>query len=128
MNNEALILTHGMLDTENGSVQFGDGEAGRRPPTADEQLKAGYRIGLGDLRNPAAGAKQRVDIAVQGPKSKDILLSGPLSASGYALQSRTIFSDENSWTRVQPAPVVEGSQNQVTDPISGPAKFYRLKK
>ncbi len=64
-----------MLDTENGSVQFGDGEAGRRPPTADEQLKAGYRIGLGDLRNPAAGEKQRVDIALQGPKSKDILLS-----------------------------------------------------
>lgn len=46
-------------------IRFGDGEAGRRPPTADEQLEAGYRIGLGDLRNPAAGVKQRVDIALQ---------------------------------------------------------------
>jgi len=63
------------LDSENGAIQFGDGEPGRRPPTADGQIKAGYRVGLGDLRNPAAGEEQRVDLALQGPKSKDILLA-----------------------------------------------------
>jgi glycine hydroxymethyltransferase len=63
------------LDTENGAIRFGDGKSGQRPPTADEQLKAGYRVGLGDLRSPAYGAARRVDIALQGAASKDILLA-----------------------------------------------------
>jgi len=33
------------------------------------------RISLRDLRNPTAGADQRVDVALQGPKSRDVLLS-----------------------------------------------------
>ncbi|MBZ0290876.1 MAG: hypothetical protein K8I30_24840, partial [Anaerolineae bacterium] len=44
-----------MLDPEYHVVRFSDGAPGKRPPTADEQLKAGYRVGLGDLRSPAYG-------------------------------------------------------------------------
>jgi hypothetical protein len=58
----------------------------------------------------------------------NLLLSWPLSAPGYTLQSTTNLADNNSWTTLTNAPVIVGSQNQVTDAISGPAKFYRLKK
>ena len=58
----------------------------------------------------------------------NVLLSWPLSAQGFALQGTTNLMDVNSWTPVAAMPVVEGSRNRATDPISGPAKFYRLKK
>ncbi len=55
-----------LLDAWSGDVDLG---GGKRLP------KGGNRCTLRDLRNPAAGAEQRVDVALQGPKSKDILLA-----------------------------------------------------
>ena len=83
-------------------------------------IAAGWRYKLALIADPPA-------IVVQA-SGNNILLSWPLSAPGFALQSTTNLTDENSWTPVLTAPVVEGSQNRVTDPISGPAKFYRLRK
>jgi glycine hydroxymethyltransferase len=40
----------------------------------------GYEAVIRDLRNPQAGAEMRVDIALQGPKSQDILLAMGVSA------------------------------------------------
>jgi len=52
-----------------GQVQFGGGERGRR------LAGDGRGITLRDLRNPTVGAEMRVDVALQGPKSTDILLA-----------------------------------------------------
>lgn len=54
-----------LLNAWSGEIQFGDGK--RLPNGAN-------RCTLRDLRDPAAGAERRVDVALQGPKSKDILL------------------------------------------------------
>ena len=44
------------------------------------------------------------------------------------LKATPELTDETSWTPVLTVPVVEGSQNRVTEPLAGPAKFYRLRK
>jgi len=62
------------LNSESGEAVFGDGEQGRRPPTGS-RITAEYRFGLRDLRDTATGNERRVDIALQGPKSKEFLLS-----------------------------------------------------
>lgn len=57
-----------LLAAQAGKIQFGDGESGKRPPTGANNCI------IRNLRDPAAGADQRVDVALQGPKSTDILL------------------------------------------------------
>ena len=57
-----------------------------------------------------------------------LVLTWPLSASDYNLQSTTNFADTNSWTTPPNVPVIVNLQNAVTNPISGAVKFYRLKK
>lgn len=52
---------------KNGEVMIDPANPGRR--------LTGERFVLRDLRDPAHGADQRVDIALQGPQSKQILLS-----------------------------------------------------
>jgi glycine hydroxymethyltransferase len=44
-------------------------------PESGSQIPKAYRFELRDLRNPSVGSERRVDLALQGPKSKDILLS-----------------------------------------------------
>ncbi len=63
-----------LLDVHEGRVTFGDGLQGRRP-TDGRTIAASYRCRLRDLRHPDAGADRRVDIALQGPQSRDILLA-----------------------------------------------------
>jgi hypothetical protein len=56
------------------------------------------------------------------------VLSWPLSAADYALQTSTNLTDTNSWTAIPNVPAIVNLQNTVTNPISGGAQFYRLKK
>ena len=63
-----------LLDAHAGRIVFGDGLPGKRP-TAGRAIAASYRCRLRDLRHPDAGADRRVDIALQGPKSREILLA-----------------------------------------------------
>jgi hypothetical protein len=58
----------------------------------------------------------------------NLLLSWPLSAQNFSLQSTTDLTDTNSWTTLTNTPAVVDLQNTVTNPISGGGKFYRLKK
>ncbi|MBZ0276293.1 MAG: hypothetical protein K8I60_09120, partial [Anaerolineae bacterium] len=51
----------------NGEVQIDPANPGR-------QIEGVDRFVLRDLRNPAVGAEMRVDIALQGPKSTEVLL------------------------------------------------------
>ncbi|MEZ4671682.1 MAG: serine hydroxymethyltransferase [Anaerolineae bacterium] len=57
-----------LLDAQAGKIRFGDGERGKRPPTGANNAT------IRNLRDASAGADQRVDVALQGPKSTDILL------------------------------------------------------
>jgi uncharacterized delta-60 repeat protein len=59
---------------------------------------------------------------------KGLTLSWPTNAVGFTLQSTTNLSDRSSWTPVLTVPVIEASRNQIADAISGPAKFYRLRR
>ena len=45
-----------VLDTENGSLQFGDGASGRRPPVGAEVVVAVYRHGAGSRGDADADA------------------------------------------------------------------------
>jgi uncharacterized repeat protein (TIGR03803 family) len=61
----------------------------------------------------------------------NIVLSWPtnvagLDYAGYGLQSTTNLDSSATWTTNLPAPVIIGSQNVLTNPISGPQQFYRL--
>lgn len=51
---------------QRGEISFGDAAA---PPAGASQCV------IRDLRDPAAGAERRVDVALQGPKSSEILLA-----------------------------------------------------
>ena len=54
------------------------------------------------------------------------ILTWPTNAVGFGLQSTTNLVSPVVWSTVSPGPVVVNGQNTVTDPISGPQKFYRL--
>ena len=60
-----------------------------------------------------------------------IILSWPTNVAGfdytgYTLQSTTNPVSPAVWSTNSPAPVVIAGQNTVTNPITGPQKFYRL--
>ena len=68
-----------------GAVMIDPGNPGRQLEGAvDESASAGPRFQLRDLRLPSAGADRRVDIALQGPKSRDYLLALDSSAEDKA--------------------------------------------
>ena len=60
------------------------GEVMIDPRAPGRRLEGRDRFELRDLRLPAAGAERRVDIALQGPKSLDILLALDASAEDKA--------------------------------------------
>lgn len=54
------------------------------PDRPDAELPGRYAVTIRDLRDPALGAERRVDIALQGPASRDILLGMHGSAEDKA--------------------------------------------
>jgi hypothetical protein len=58
----------------------------------------------------------------------NFILSWPSSATGYALETTTNLGDPNSWTPVADAPALVNQQYEVTNPVSGGSRFYRLKQ
>jgi hypothetical protein len=52
----------------------------------------------------------------------------PTNFTGYTLQSTTNLGTAAVWSTVSPPPVVVNGQNAVTNPVSGPQKFFRLSK
>jgi hypothetical protein len=55
-----------------------------------------------------------------------LLLSWPLSAQNFSLQTTTNLADPSSWTTQTNAPAVVNFQNLITNPIAGGQGFYRL--
>jgi len=56
----------------------------------------------------------------------NVVLTWPTNAIGFTLQSTTNLVSPAVWSDVSPGPVVVNGQNAVTNPVSGPKKFYRL--
>ncbi len=55
-----------------------------------------------------------------------VVLSWPLSATGFTLQQSTNLIVAGAWSAVSQAVVVSGGSNTVTVPVAGPALFFRL--
>jgi uncharacterized repeat protein (TIGR03803 family) len=58
---------------------------------------------------------------------KNFVLSWPINATGYVLQTTTNLTAANSWTAVANVPAVINGQDVVTNGISDRMRFYRLK-
>jgi hypothetical protein len=58
----------------------------------------------------------------------DFIVSWPLSANSYTLETTTNLSPPNSWTIVTNVPSIVDFQYMVTNQISNAARFYRLKQ
>ncbi len=67
--------------------------------------------------------------SLQAQKSgNNLVISWPLSAQNYSLQTTTNLADPNSWTTVTNVPAIVNLQNAITNPASDGARFFRLKK
>ena len=58
----------------------------------------------------------------------NLMLSWPMSAQDFSLQTTTNLSDPNSWMTLPNVPAIVNLQNAVTNPVSAGAQFYRLKQ
>ncbi|MGD0350836.1 MAG: carboxypeptidase regulatory-like domain-containing protein [Verrucomicrobiota bacterium] len=56
----------------------------------------------------------------------NLILSWPMSAQNFSLQTTTNLADSNSWTTLTNVPAIVNLQNTVTNPITGNQGFYRL--
>ena len=57
----------------------------------------------------------------------DLIISWPLSTQNFVLEVSTNLGGLNSWTAITNTPAIVDLQNTVTNPISGSARYYRLK-
>ena len=100
---------------------------------ASATVKAmGVKFGLTDF---SAGASATFTVTPGAPplltitrSGNGVILSWPLSAQGYVLESAGTLTGPNQWSAVVDTPTTNGLSLQVTNPVSGNAKFYRLKK
>ncbi len=58
----------------------------------------------------------------------EVVVSWPASATNYNLETTSDLSTNASWMSVSNAPVVVNSWNTITNTISEPVRYYRLKK
>ena len=58
----------------------------------------------------------------------DVVLTWPTNATGFTLQSTTNLIPSAIWGAVSPTNVVGGGRNTVTNPLTGPAQFFRLSR
>ena len=58
----------------------------------------------------------------------NLVITWPVSADGYALETSTNFTGTNSWAPVTNVAAIADFQNTVTNAISGGSRFYRLKR
>jgi pimeloyl-ACP methyl ester carboxylesterase len=95
-----------------------------------------YFVGIfGGTSTNALLTVQNVAFYTAAPPSLEVRASGsglkvswPLTAQNFNLESTTNLTATNSWTPVTNVPAVVDLQNAITNPISGGARFYRLKK
>jgi hypothetical protein len=57
-----------------------------------------------------------------------LLLSWPITATGYGLESAPVLGTTNQWTSVTNAPGILGFQQAVTNSLSATNEFFRLRR
>jgi len=90
--------------------------------------------GLTNVTAIAAGGDNTVALVGTAPQPRltiirsgaNVILTWPINAAGFTLQSTTNLVSPAVWSTVSPAPVIVNGQNAVTNPVSGTKKFYRL--
>ncbi len=65
-------------------------------------------------------------INIKRSANTDVVLSWATNFTGFTLEANTNLNT-SIWSVVSPAPVISGTNNVVTNPISGSARFYRLR-
>jgi hypothetical protein len=55
-----------------------------------------------------------------------VVVTWPISAQNFSLQTTTNLADPNSWVTLTNVPTIVDFQNAITNPISGSQGFYRL--
>lgn len=58
----------------------------------------------------------------------NLVVTWPVSAEGYALETSTSLTGTNSWAPLTNVPAIVNFQNTVTNPITAGSRFYRLNK
>jgi hypothetical protein len=58
----------------------------------------------------------------------NVVVTWPVSANGYALESSTSLTGTNAWVAVTNVPAIVNSQYTVTNTMSAGSQFYRLNK
>ncbi len=66
-------------------------------------------------------------LKIQRSASTNVMLSWATNFTGFTLEANTNLNT-NIWSAVSPAPSVSGTNNVVTNAISGSTRFYRLRK
>ncbi|MGD0263112.1 MAG: hypothetical protein ABSD29_25380 [Verrucomicrobiota bacterium] len=56
----------------------------------------------------------------------NLVVTWPVSANGYALETCASLAGTNSWTPVTNVPAIVGFQYTVTNALSAGRQFYRL--
>jgi uncharacterized delta-60 repeat protein len=64
---------------------------------------------------------------IQRNANTNVVLSWATNFTGFTLEANTNLTT-NVWSVVSPAPAVSGTNNVVTNAVSGSARFYRLRK
>jgi len=86
-------------------------------------------IGNCDIRKGVPASLPSSLPLLTGTKADNqIVLSWLTNYVGFTLQSSPDLGPPTNWTNITSNPVVAGSDFVVTNPISGPAQFFRLKK
>jgi hypothetical protein len=57
----------------------------------------------------------------------DVVLSWPTNSAGFTLEAKTNLNT-NVWSVVSPSPAVSSTNHVMTNPASGPMRFYRLRQ
>jgi hypothetical protein len=57
-----------------------------------------------------------------------LVLSWSTNWTGYVLEYCTDLTGTAQWYQVSPGPVVVGGMNTVSNAVSGPSKFFRLRR
>jgi Concanavalin A-like lectin/glucanases superfamily len=91
-------------------------------PLFDSEIAADYTSGPDAL---PAGPTPSLSFVINGANA---ILSWPVSFAGYSVETAVQIQGTPAWTPLGTAPVVNGSQNTVTIPLDGTAKYFRLRK
>ena len=93
--------------------------------------RSGYQNGSESItesvRNVFLSQTPQPLLNIQRSANTNVALSWATNFTGFTLESNTNLNT-NAWSIVSPAPAINGTNNVVTNTVSSPARFYRLRK